>query len=273
VDGKSRPAMRPAVITKSNSETRRVLNILAKLPTEALPGKVLDVRRVERIGREYRPAQQQQTADVSLATTRLLFGDMRQRGDEIADASVDLIFCDPPYGEEFLPLWSALSRLAARVLKRGGLLVAYTGQVFLPEVMGRLAQHLRYWWQGALVLNGPQVRIYSHRMANGSKPLLFYSRNDGAPEYAWCEDTYVSEKRDKDLHEWQQSIGAARHFISRLTALGDTVLDPFLGSGTTGAAALELGRHFIGIECDSVAFATAQERLSNITTAHENEAA
>lgn len=55
-----------------------------------------------------------------------------------------------------------------------------------------------------------------------------------------------------ELPEW---------FIQLFTAPGDTVLDPFTGSGTTGAAALQLGRRFIGCEIDSTYFAIAEKRI------------
>ena len=51
------------------------------------------------------------------------------------------------------------------------------------------------------------------------------------------------------------------HIISWSNA-GDTVLDPFLGSGTTGVAAVNAGRDFIGIEIDESYFQTASERIN-----------
>ena len=46
---------------------------------------------------------------------------------------------------------------------------------------------------------------------------------------------------------------------------GDTVLDPFMGSGTTGAVAKQLGRNFIGIEIDQSYFDMAAQRIENTT--------
>jgi DNA modification methylase len=46
---------------------------------------------------------------------------------------------------------------------------------------------------------------------------------------------------------------------------GDTVLDPFMGSGTTGVVAKQLGRNFIGIEIDQSYFDIATQRIDNAT--------
>jgi modification methylase len=54
------------------------------------------------------------------------------------------------------------------------------------------------------------------------------------------------------------------------TNLGDVVLDPFFGSGTTGAVAKRLGRHFIGIERDSSYVRLAQSRIAEVTEAEPN---
>jgi 16S rRNA G966 N2-methylase RsmD len=74
----------------------------------------------------------------------VLEGDFAVVGQEVADASVDLILTDPPYGREFLPALEALGALAARVLTPGSSLVVMSGQSCLPEVLQTLQRHLRY---------------------------------------------------------------------------------------------------------------------------------
>lgn len=62
-------------------------------------------------------------------------------------------------------------------------------------------------------------------------------------------------------HPNQKPEGLPAHFIELTTKPGDTVLDPFMGAGTTGVAAARLGRPFIGIELDPAHFATACRRI------------
>jgi DNA modification methylase len=64
-------------------------------------------------------------------------------------------------------------------------------------------------------------------------------------------------------HPTEKPVGLARHFIALHTQPGDLVLDPFLGSGAFGQAAIELGRNFIGIEIDEGYFNIAKRRIAD----------
>ena len=213
----------------------------------------------EREAGERREALQVDLEDTHVGQATLLLGDMRKRGGEIPPQSVDLIFTDPPYPREYLPLWSDLSKLAAAVLKPTGMLVTYSGALDLPEVLSRLAEHLDYWWCGAVFLPGAHAHVFGRRVIQGVKPMLFYVPKGEQWAGRLFEDVVESEARDKTRHEWQQGRGPADYYIERLTLAGGMVLDPFLGSGTTGIAALKLKRQFIGIEIDPGAFAVARE--------------
>lgn len=266
-DGKQYPAKqtpreKPVSIFANTPQDEERAKQAAQHIEDAPTDKVLTTNRAARIAREViaQERAQQATGDVTAVSHRLILGDFRERGHEIADQSVDLIFTDPPYPEEFLPLWSDLSAFAARVLKPDGLLLAYTGAMYLPEVINRLGEQMQYWWSGSIVLHGPHSRVYARQIAQGSKPLLFYVIPGGKPR-AWFEDTYRSEGEQKDSHEWQQSIGAAHYYINALTRPNDLIVDPFLGGGTTGLAAINNGRAFVGFEIDPVAFAEASERI------------
>ena len=263
-DGKKYPpTKKPSIIAKTKQEQKRAVEALEKLPDDALPDKLLDTNRVTRIAREHQAEERakdmpDEPANIGAAT--LILGDFRIHGLEVLSESIDLIFTDPPYPEKSLPLWSDLSEFANRVLKPNGMLVAYTGAMYLPEVINRLGERLTYWWAGSIVLNGPHSRVFARNIAQGSKPLLFYVK-DGFKPNIWIEDTYHSEGEQKESHDWQQSIGAAMYYIETLTEPGAKVVDPFLGGGTTGVAAIKSGRDFTGIEIDRVAMATAHERI------------
>lgn len=86
----------------------------------------------------------------------------------------------------------------------------------------------------------------------------------------WDIDICLGAERVKDadgksLHTTQKPMELLRRIILSSTKAGDVILDPFFGSGTTGAVAKELSRNFIGIEQDSSYIAAALERIAAIT--------
>ena len=63
------------------------------------------------------------------------------------------------------------------------------------------------------------------------------------------------------VHPTQKPIKLMEEIIDQFTKPGDTVLDPFMGSGTTGVACVRTGRNFIGIEIDPDFYKIASERI------------
>ena len=69
-------------------------------------------------------------------------------------------------------------------------------------------------------------------------------------------------KEDK-VHPTQKSVDLMCKLIELVTLEGQTILDPFMGSGSTGVACKNLNRNFIGIELDERYFNIAKERIEN----------
>lgn len=199
-------------------------------------------------------------ADADLGAD-LRAGDFREVLDDLAPGSVAMVFTDPPYAEEYLPLYGDLAALSARLLAPGGLLLCYCGKSHFWEVGDHLRRHLRHVWIASLMLPGSNARIRSLCCWTGWRPILMFSNGPFRPR-RWFEDVYRSERREKELHDWQQSPGVARYLIERFTAPGDLVVDPFLGSGTTAIAARDLGRRFVGCDVDPDRVTAARHRLA-----------
>ena len=72
----------------------------------------------------------------------------------------------------------------------------------------------------------------------------------------------------KRVHPSQKPVELMDYFIKTYTNEGETVLDFCFGSGTTGVAALNIGRKFIGIEQDETYFNIGQKRIKNLTVTH-----
>lgn len=193
----------------------------------------------------------------------LLDGDFRDRCKTIADNSIDLIFTDPPYNTKGLPLYYDLGKIAYRILKEGGGLVMYTGLYALPHIFDYMKNSgLKYIWTIAVKHNGGASVMYAYHIRIKWKPLLWFVKGNSPNIFEYFEDLIQSTPPDKSLHEWAQSTTEADYIISHLT-VGENqiVLDPFMGSGTTGIAALNLKRKFIGIEIEKDKFDIANNRL------------
>ena len=194
---------------------------------------------------------------------KLFVADIRDGLLEIPDNSVDFIVTDPPYPREYLPLYSDLSRIASRVLKDGGSLIAMIGQSYLPEVISRLGEHMSYYWvMPYLTPGGGAPLLYQKRVNTFWKPVLWYVKGEYKGDY--IGDILKSPESDKRFHEWGQSLGGMIDIIERLTNPNDLILDPFLGGGTTGAAAVSMGRKFIGTDIEPKNIDISRERIQEV---------
>jgi site-specific DNA-methyltransferase (adenine-specific) len=70
-------------------------------------------------------------------------------------------------------------------------------------------------------------------------------------------------ERNQKQHPTQKPFDLMCHLINQFSNSGDTILDPFMGSGTTGVACVQTGRDFIGIEIDKDYFAIAERRIKD----------
>ena len=73
----------------------------------------------------------------------------------------------------------------------------------------------------------------------------------------------INNFNNKSLHPTQKPVELLEYLIKTYTEVGDTVLDNTMGSGSTGVAAINLGRGFIGIEKEDKYFDIAKSRIEN----------
>jgi len=188
-------------------------------------------------------------------------------------ASVDFILTDPPYLVNYRDrtgrsvandagdgAWlKPAFRQMHRVLRPDSLCVSFYGwnkvDLFMDawksagfSVVGHIVFRKRY---------GSNARFLSYRhesaylLAKGRPPL------PASP----VPDVLDWEYSGNQLHPTQKPVQPLKTLIGAFTKPGDVVLDPFCGSGSTLAAAQELGRRFIGIELDEQHHRTASSRL------------
>lgn len=181
----------------------------------------------------------------------------------VEPGTVDVVISDPPYPAEFLPLWGLVAEHAAKWLRPGGFCALMSGQTYLPQVMAALGEHLDWHWPIAYLTPGGQAtQVFPRKVNTFWKPVLVYRNGDGASA-EWFGDVAKSDVNDNDkrFHDWGQSESGMADIVKRLSRPGDLILDPFMGAGTTGVAALALGRSFIGCDVNADHVETARERL------------
>jgi 16S rRNA G966 N2-methylase RsmD len=184
------------------------------------------------------------------------------RDGPVAPDSVDVIVTDPPYPKKFLPLYKDLAVFAARVLKPGGSLFAMAGQSYLPDIFKLMeTEGLHYnWMLSYLTPGGQSPQIWPRKVNAFWKPVLWFVK--GKPGF-WLGDVVKSNvnDNDKNFHHWGQSLSGMADLINKVSFVGQTVLDPFMGGGTTGIVAAKLNRKFIGYEIDKNSFEVAVQRF------------
>lgn len=232
-------------------------------------------------------------------TVDLMLGDCLEMMGEIEDGSVDMILCDLPYGTTqnswdavipFEPMWAHVKR----VLKKNGAAV-FTAQTPFDKMLGASnIEDLRYEWiwqkeSGSGHLNAKKApmknhenvlvfysspSVYNPQMRQGFKPYTqaqgkTKSQNYGAQTGAVTVSdgsryplTVIEFARDKaKVHPTQKPVALMEYLIKTYTNEGEVVLDFTMGSGTTGVAARQTGRRFIGIERDEGYFDIAEARI------------
>jgi site-specific DNA-methyltransferase (adenine-specific) len=103
---------------------------------------------------------------------------------------------------------------------------------------------------------------------NAWKPLLVFGKGTG--RFAGTvRDVYQGSGVSKDHHDWEQGVDEAVHYLEALVPKGSVIVDPCMGSATTGVAALRCGMRFVGCEIDAGTFKQARTRIAG--TRHERK--
>jgi modification methylase len=155
--------------------------------------------------------------------------------------------------------------------------------------VGAIMQDLGFWLLNDIVWRkaNPMPNFRGRRFTNAHETMIWASRSAGAKGYtfhydalkAGNEDTQVRSdwylplctggERLKDAagrktHPTQKPESLLARIILSCSNPGDVVLDPFFGTGTTGAVAKKLGRHFIGIEREEGYADAARKRIAAV---------
>ena len=166
----------------------------------------------------------------------------------LGDASVDLVFTDPPYGKEYNYLYGAIAEEFKRVLKPGRFAFIYASDYWFANTFNDVLEHLDFFYLFHIILPGDNARIHPKQLIIRAKTLMVFT-NGKACKHEYCVNT-LEGVRNSGLHPWQQRLSDSVYIIEHFSHEGDLVLDPFVGSGTTPRGARVANRNFIGYEID-----------------------
>lgn len=193
-------------------------------------------------------------------------------------------FESPQQYDEFTRAWLSECK---RVLKPDGALWVIGSYHNIFRV-GAILQDLGFWILNDIVWvkTNPMPNFRGTRFTNAHETLIWATpRKTGKYTFNyetmkklnsgkqmrsdWNIDICLGHERIKDetgksLHNTQKPLDLLRRVILSSTKPGEIILDPFMGSGTTAAAAKELGRQFIGFEREQSYVDAAQKRIENI---------
>ena len=213
------------------------------------------------------------------------------------DKCVDLILTDPPYnisqystGNIILPGREAVNNDIAdwdkipleprkiledfkRILKPDGNIFVFTSYNLIGkwhEVFDAEFDTFQFFiWHKT----NPMPKIYKNGFLNSCEMIICmwnkghkwnFTAQNKMHNFFECSICMYPERLREPKHPAQKPLKLLKHIISIASNLNDLVFDPFMGVGSTGAAAVEIGRRFVGCEIDKIYFDAAKRRVENV---------
>lgn len=203
---------------------------------------------------------------------KVICGDCLEVMKEIPDNSVDLVLTDPPYGilNGITSFCSGKGKSMAIPRKTDTKWDKKITNKYFEEIMRVSLNQIIFGFEHYATILPNSRGIYcwdKQRPPNtdyGEFELIWTSFNK-RPEfirYTW--HGMIKEGNDIIVHSTQKPIFIMSCLLTKHSNDNTTILDPFLGSGTTAVACKQLNRHFIGIEINPDYCKIARERLMGV---------
>ena len=233
----------------------------------------------------------------------LINGDCLEALRSIDGDSVDLILTDPPYNlglfmkeratnlkalrdnyfgaagwdnleyDQWNESMDSFIDEAARVMKPGGSMVVFMAVIKVESIIAQAVKHGFYYkTTGTWHKQNPMPRNMNLHFVNSTESWIYFTygarvgtfNNEGKVVHDYFESpvTPKSERR-YGKHPTQKPIALMDFFVEKLSNPGDLVLDPFMGSGSSGVSAIRNGRRFIGIELEETYYDIATNRIQD----------
>lgn len=198
----------------------------------------------------------------------VIHGDCNEYLWQISPGDFDLVVTDPPYGMSFV---SGARKEKHRPIHGDDRLPVETIEQLIA--IPKLASYFYCRWDNlwdhetlpkpnsvvTWVKPGTGMGDLEHEHGRNTEVALFY------PGFAHAfkkrpAETLEAPRTGNELHPTQKPVALIKQMLEWYDF--ETVLDPYMGSGTTGRAAKELGKHFLGFEIDDVYHAQSEEFIA-----------
>ena len=200
-------------------------------------------------------------------SVQLYLGDCLEVMRSMPDKIVDVVITDPPYG---------IGIDGSKESIRDGVQIrkAYEFKGWDKNIPPKLYfDEIKRTSVNQLIFG---ANYFNEYLPQGHKGWIVWDKGQRGLTMSDCELVYSSLNkptriitvhrsrlwREKPQHPTQKPLELLTRMIIENTHEGDTILDPFMGSGTTGVACVQTGRNFIGVEIDEGYFKIAERRIA-----------
>ena len=215
----------------------------------------------------------------------LIQGDCIEKMQDIPDRSIDLILTDPPYGMNLTPQrkqgkyrgvkikndnsleWAyEFFKQCFRITRKNTVSMFFCNHHCISEFIGSAKtsgfdiKNLIVWDKGHFGMGGNWRPVHELILICTKGRFVTHSKN---------LKTILKFKKvhhSKTVHPTEKPIDLLEHLITEPDYNPMLVLDPFMGSGSTGVACVNTNRKFIGIELDPEYFKIAEKRINEAKT-------
>lgn len=239
-----------------------------------------------------------------MADVMLLNDDCISAMQQFAEDSVDLIVTDPPYNlggfvkkrntnlmrmrdnffgsadwdnmedDAWLKLMDDFFQSSTRLLKKRGSAIVFMS-ILKTETVIKIAEKYGFYYKTAGVWHkkNPMPRNMNLHFVNSTEVWIYFTyksrtgtfNNHGKAIHDFVETPVApASERRYGKHPAQKPECLIQHFVEILSDKGDCVLDPFMGSGTTGVVSKRTGRNFVGIEISEKNFTMSKNRIQEV---------
>lgn len=219
-------------------------------------------------------------------------GDCLELMKDIPDKSIDMIVTDPPYKVTARGSAGNSGGMLQKKINRKGKVFEYNDiscKKYAPEFFRILKDGTHCYVMTNHTNLIEMLNVFTSVGFNFVKCLIWNKGNKIMGQFYMSQYEYImffrkgkarkinncgtsdilninnkkTKINGKNLHDTEKPVELMKVLIENSSNEGETVLDPFMGIGTTGVACLYANRHFIGIELDGKYFNIAKERLES----------